>query len=138
MKEEPLIPIFAGLTCVALVQASRKMNKGDQASMNRWLRFRVLAQGAAIVSLLGYSYVYGFGKFASTDVKHDDQERKKLHADRERERFQTRMREVEEIHRAETEGGPIAPQQKEMQGMISTNPPPPARSSWSSWFGGGK
>jgi len=123
--------------------------------MNRWLRFRVVAQGTTIVALLGYSYVYGFGKFARTEVKHDDNERKKLNAERERERFEGRMREVEEMHRVEMEGGGGAPmtveqlkQQSRMQGMTRANPPPPSpppaaspppsRSWWSSWFGGGK
>jgi hypothetical protein len=139
LKEEPLIPAFAALTCLALVQASRKMSKGDQRSMNRWLRFRVIAQGATIAALLGYSYVYGFGKFAPVDVKHDDQERRRLHSEKERERFESRMKEVEEMHRAETSPGtPPTSQQKTMDGMLGTESTPSQLSSWLSKFGWGK
>ena len=139
LKEEPLIPAFTLLTCFALIQASRQMNKGNQKSMNKWLRARVIAQGATIAALLGYSYVYGFGKFAPAEVKHDDAERRKLNAERERERFQERMREVEGIHRAETGESGIPNQQK----SAAVTYPDPSKeekksSTWSSWLGWGK
>jgi hypothetical protein len=114
------------------------MNRGDQRSMNRWLRFRVIAQGATIAALLGYSYVYGFGKFAPVEVKHDDQERKRINSERERERFEARMKEVEEIHNAETESVASSPQSKSMVGVVDTQPAASKSSSWLSRFGMGK
>lgn len=165
LKEEPLIPAFAALTCLALVQASRKMNKGDQQSMNRWLRFRVVAQGATIVALLGYSYAYGFSKRnaegnreggirglmgSGTGGMYNDVERRKLNSERERERFETRMKEVEEMHRVESEGmnrteeqPQSQSQQKRMDGMLGVDSNPTQNSSQSqerrsSWFSWGR
>jgi hypothetical protein len=98
MKEEPLIPAGVALTCAALIQATRKMNRGDKKSMNFWLRARIGAQGLTVAAMLGYSFVIGFGRFGSTDGANEQRERKSLEEEQERARFAARMKEVEEEH----------------------------------------
>lgn len=141
LKEEPLIPAGAAVTVFALVQATRKMNRGDQNSMNFWLRARVVAQGATVVALLGYSFFVGFGPFARPGKSDEQQERKALEAEKERARFTERMKEVEEAHfldegvrRTVTGIPPLAssPSPSPVSAPITSS----AHLSWSErWFG---
>ncbi|GAA99325.1 uncharacterized protein L969DRAFT_102694 [Mixia osmundae IAM 14324] len=57
--EEPLVPLGMGLTCVALLAASVQMRKGDRKKMNKFLRYRVYAQGLTVLAALGGTVYYG-------------------------------------------------------------------------------
>lgn len=46
-------------TCIAFVGATRQLRSGNRASFNRFLRFRVIAQGLTIAACVGGSYYYG-------------------------------------------------------------------------------
>mmetsp|Transcript_12677 Transcript_12677/g.18989 ORF Transcript_12677/g.18989 Transcript_12677/m.18989 type:complete len:122 (-) Transcript_12677:335-700(-) len=51
-KEDPAIPIFFGLTCVALVGGLRAMGRGDKINSNRFMRMRVVMQTGCLGALL--------------------------------------------------------------------------------------
>ncbi|KDQ06368.1 hypothetical protein BOTBODRAFT_81523, partial [Botryobasidium botryosum FD-172 SS1] len=46
-------------TCIAFGGATRHLRSGNRASFNRFLRFRVVAQGLTIAACVGGSYYYG-------------------------------------------------------------------------------
>ncbi|ELU38694.1 hypoxia induced protein conserved region domain-containing protein [Rhizoctonia solani AG-1 IA] len=49
--------IFA--TCVALIGATKHLRSGDRTNFNRFLRFRVVAQGITVAACVGGTLVYG-------------------------------------------------------------------------------
>ncbi|PSK50468.1 hypothetical protein C1H76_6569 [Elsinoe australis] len=53
--EEPLIPLGCGLTCWALLEASKSMKTGDKHRTNRMFRRRIYAQGFTIMAMLAGS-----------------------------------------------------------------------------------
>lgn len=87
-------------------------------------------------ALLGYSYYYGFGKFAgmrSGNKEEEERERaKRDDALREKERFERRMREVEESYREEVEAGERMKVQSQAQ--VQTPSQPPSSSGSKSWY----
>ena len=125
--------------------AFRRLNQGDSAGYQRWLRARVLAQGFTIVAIVAAG-VQEFGpgvfKGKSTTVMTEP-----LH---EKRAFQERMKEAEEAHRAETvaERGPSVESSAAVQrpsesqnvdltanlGEARNSSRSAASSSWSSWF----
>ncbi|KZP01404.1 hypothetical protein CALVIDRAFT_532164 [Calocera viscosa TUFC12733] len=58
-KEQPVVPLGVLLTCIAFLGATRSLRSGDKASFNRYLRFRVLAQGLTIVGCVAGAYWIG-------------------------------------------------------------------------------
>ncbi|RIB07900.1 hypoxia induced protein conserved region-domain-containing protein [Gigaspora rosea] len=58
LKEEPLIPFGLTLTVLALAGATLGYQKGDSKTMQRFLRFRVLAQGFTVVAAVGVPAYY--------------------------------------------------------------------------------
>jgi len=49
-KEQPFVPLGALATCVALIGASQQFRTGNRQAFNRFLRFRVVAQGVTVVA----------------------------------------------------------------------------------------
>ena len=71
--------------------------KRDRATFNRWLRFRIVAQGVTVAACVAGSYVLGADareKRASEAEQH-----KREDEERERRRFQARLKEAEEAQR---------------------------------------
>ncbi|KAG9119807.1 Respiratory supercomplex factor 1, mitochondrial [Ceratobasidium sp. 392] len=58
-KEQPLVPAGIFATCVALIGATKHLRSGDRTNFNRFLRFRVLAQGITIAACVGGTFIYG-------------------------------------------------------------------------------
>ncbi|GAB5355690.1 hypothetical protein AAMO2058_000227100 [Amorphochlora amoebiformis] len=57
-KQDPLIPIFFGLTCTALFGGLRAMGRGDKVASNRFMRMRVVMQTGCLFAL-AYAGVKG-------------------------------------------------------------------------------
>ncbi|GAA5868908.1 hypothetical protein JCM5296_003457 [Sporobolomyces johnsonii] len=57
-KEEPLVPIGCAATVAALLAASSALQKGNRTQFNKFLRYRVAAQGLTVVAALGGSIYY--------------------------------------------------------------------------------
>ncbi|KDN46755.1 hypothetical protein RSAG8_04135, partial [Rhizoctonia solani AG-8 WAC10335] len=58
-KEQPLVPIGIFATCAALIGATKHLRSGDRTNFNRFLRFRVLAQGITVAACVAGTLVYG-------------------------------------------------------------------------------
>ncbi|KAG8869961.1 Respiratory supercomplex factor 1, mitochondrial [Tulasnella sp. 332] len=57
-KQQPFVPAGVLLTTFALIGAVREFKRGNSHNMNRYLRGRVLAQGATVAAMLIGSYFY--------------------------------------------------------------------------------
>ncbi|KAI0356943.1 hypothetical protein OH77DRAFT_1368157, partial [Trametes cingulata] len=122
-KENPFVPILAGLTTASLVVAATKLRRRDSVSLNHWLRVRVVMQGLTIVAVVGGSWWYGQMKHQKEAAAAADQERVL-----ERAAFEARLRAAEEADRMEkveqelqTKQAPAASEQSNSRG---------------GWFGG--
>ncbi|KAH9968108.1 hypoxia induced protein conserved region-domain-containing protein [Russula dissimulans] len=105
-KQQPLVPVGAAATTVALVIAMTKMRKGQSRSLNNWLRLRIVAQGFTVAAVVAGSWAYGTAKAivpgeldASASAAQDK-------AAQERMAFEERLRMAEEITRAESRSEP--------------------------------
>ncbi|THH27208.1 hypothetical protein EUX98_g6970 [Antrodiella citrinella] len=102
-KQEPLVPIGAGLTTVALIMASIKLSRGNSKSLNYWLRARLIFQGLTIAAVVGGTYVYGQTK----QQKEEQARRDALQAEHEKlqetRAFEERLKAATEAHAAESE-----------------------------------
>lgn len=58
LKEEPLVPIGVLATCTILFMASREFQRGDARQMNRYLWWRVYAQGGTLALMVAGSIYY--------------------------------------------------------------------------------
>ncbi|RDX52579.1 hypothetical protein OH76DRAFT_1400372 [Lentinus brumalis] len=95
-KENPFVPVLAGLTTVSLVIAAAKLRRRDSVSLNHWLRVRVVMQGLTVVAVVGGSWWYGQMKHQKEATASADQERVL-----ERAAFSARLRAAEEADRQE-------------------------------------
>ncbi|KAI0657438.1 hypothetical protein C8Q70DRAFT_1001341 [Cubamyces menziesii] len=95
-KENPFVPVLAGLTTASLVVAAAKLRRRDSTSMNHWLRVRVVMQGLTIVAVVGGSWWYG-------QMKHQKEAAAAAENERvlERAAFEARLRAAEEADRLE-------------------------------------
>ncbi|KAI1131869.1 mitochondrial hypoxia responsive domain-containing protein [Nemania abortiva] len=59
LREEPLIPLGTGLTCLALYNAFRAMRRGDHAGVQRMFRARIGAQAFTVVAMVAGGAYYG-------------------------------------------------------------------------------
>ncbi|KAI1298207.1 mitochondrial hypoxia responsive domain-containing protein [Xylaria venustula] len=59
LREEPLIPLGAGLTCLALYNAWRAMRRGDHAQVQRMFRARIGAQAFTVIAIVAGGTYYG-------------------------------------------------------------------------------
>ncbi|KZS90715.1 hypothetical protein SISNIDRAFT_457338 [Sistotremastrum niveocremeum HHB9708] len=121
------------------------MHRGDRASMNYWLRMRVAAQGLTVAAVVAGSYFYGWSATSKEKNKATTEQRMKLDNDKERERFDQRMREAEEMHRQdEALKAHVPPSSADLKATpppVSLRSEPPASltpsKSWTSWIWGG-
>ncbi|TFK86736.1 hypothetical protein K466DRAFT_586991 [Polyporus arcularius HHB13444] len=95
-KENPFVPVLAGLTTVSLIIAATKLRRRDSVSLNHWLRVRVVMQGLTVVAVVGGSWWYGQMKHQKEAAASADQERVL-----ERAAFSARLRAAEEADRQE-------------------------------------
>ncbi|RPD61707.1 hypothetical protein L226DRAFT_534102 [Lentinus tigrinus ALCF2SS1-7] len=95
-KENPFVPVLAGLTTVSLVIAGSKLRRRDSVSLNHWLRVRVIMQGLTLVAVVGGSWWYGQMKHQKEAAASEEQERIL-----ERAAFHARLRAAEEVDRQE-------------------------------------
>ncbi|EIW53410.1 uncharacterized protein TRAVEDRAFT_133981 [Trametes versicolor FP-101664 SS1] len=95
-KENPFVPVLAGLTTVSLIVAGAKLRRRDSASLNNWLRVRVLMQGLTIVAVVGGSWWYGQMKHQKEAANAAEQERVLQRAG-----FEARLRAAEEADKLE-------------------------------------
>ncbi|KAI8989159.1 hypothetical protein BD414DRAFT_486240 [Trametes punicea] len=95
-KENPFVPILAGLTTASLIVAASKLRRRDSVSMNHWLRVRVVMQGLTVVAVVGGSWWYG-------QMKHQKEAAAAAQNERvlERAAFEARLRAAEEADRIE-------------------------------------
>ncbi|KAM5545948.1 hypothetical protein V8D89_000074 [Ganoderma adspersum] len=98
-KENPFVPVLAGLTTVSLIIAGAKLRRRDSVSLNNWLRVRVLMQGLTVVAVVGGSWWYG-------QMKHQKEAAAQLASHEqdkliERLAFEKRLRAAEEVDRLE-------------------------------------
>ncbi|WVQ85338.1 hypothetical protein IAT38_007503 [Cryptococcus sp. DSM 104549] len=56
-KEQPIVPVGAGATVVALLGATYYLRKGNRDRFNQFLRLRIYAQGATVIALMVYGSV---------------------------------------------------------------------------------
>ncbi|BGP15864.1 Respiratory supercomplex factor 1, mitochondrial [Rhodosporidiobolus nylandii] len=68
-KEEPLVPIGCVATVAALLGASSALQKGNRTQFNKFLRYRVAAQGFTVVAALGGSLYYQQQRRAAKDAE---------------------------------------------------------------------
>ncbi|TRX91464.1 hypothetical protein FHL15_007688 [Xylaria flabelliformis] len=59
LREEPLIPLGTGLTCLALYNAWRAMRRGDHAGVQRMFRARIGAQAFTVLAMVAGGAYYG-------------------------------------------------------------------------------
>ncbi|KAI0190815.1 mitochondrial hypoxia responsive domain-containing protein [Astrocystis sublimbata] len=59
LREEPLVPLGTGLTCLALFNAWRAMRRGDSAAVQRMFRARIGAQAFTVVAIVAGGAYYG-------------------------------------------------------------------------------
>ncbi|KAK4047002.1 Respiratory supercomplex factor 1, mitochondrial [Microbotryomycetes sp. JL201] len=57
-KDEPLVPIGIVATVAALLGATRSLQQGNRTEFNKFLRYRVAAQGLTVMAALGGSVYY--------------------------------------------------------------------------------
>lgn len=132
-KQQPLVPVGAAATTVALVIAMTKMRKGQSHSFNNWLRVRIVAQGLTIATVVAGSWAYGVSTPASQLEAAAAQDK----AIQERAAFEDRLRLAEEITRAESGSGPTAGVRTSpptAPPTIESSPPSATPGSWTSWW----
>ncbi|KAK4688232.1 hypothetical protein P7C73_g1881, partial [Tremellales sp. Uapishka_1] len=49
-KKQPLVPLGILATCAALIGATSSLRTGNRAQFNKYLRYRVIAQGVTVVA----------------------------------------------------------------------------------------
>lgn len=128
MKQQPLVPLGILATTVALIGATRTFNSKtrDKATFNRWLRFRVIAQGLTVAACVAGSYVFGLE--AKKQKALEEEARKQDDIERERARFQEAMAHAEEMQRIEDQA-----KQNQRVAAASTAPAQQNKSSWWPW-----
>ncbi|THH18890.1 hypothetical protein EW146_g2162 [Bondarzewia mesenterica] len=100
-KQQPIVPIGAAATTVALIVAMTKMRKGQSSSMNNWLRVRIVTQGLTIGAIVAGSWVYG-SQHGSPAQQEQAAVGAVEKAREERAEFEERLRGAEEAHRFES------------------------------------
>ena len=123
-------------TTVAIVGATKSMTqrKRNRTDFNRWLRFRVIAQGFTVAACVAGSYIFGQQALRQREI--DLAQSKAADVERERERFADAMARAEEMQRIED----AAKQANQRHAHLPTTespaaiPPSANSSSWTSWW----
>lgn len=100
----------------------------DRNSLNRWLRFRVLAQGATVAACVSGAWV--FGAEGRKQRALEKSERKLADEERERMRFGSRLQEAEELQRLEDEANRVAAMKPAVSPEAAEATAPKATSWW--------
>lgn len=98
--------------------------KRDRGTFNRWLRFRIIAQGVTVAACIAGTYVFGADARKKREAEAAAQ--KKEDEERERRRFQSRLAEAEEAQRLEDAAASPAR-------LASPNPAPASANGWLWW-----
>lgn len=133
-KQQPLVPVGAAATTVALIIAMTKMRKGQSRSLNNWLRVRIVTQGFTVAAVVIGSWAYG----TSRPTPELDATAALDKAAQERVAFEERLRLAEEVTRAESRLASSANGQATAAPATersSSSPISGSRSSWRRWFG---
>ncbi|KAG8835665.1 2' O-ribose methyltransferase [Serendipita sp. 399] len=104
--EEPLVTIGAVATVGALIMATKQFRRGDQRSMNHWLRFRVAAQGFTVLAICSYGFAIRNRRQAAKeagDPATEIQPHTVRQQEKEREEFQKRLENAVKADKAEEE-----------------------------------
>ncbi|PHH63066.1 hypothetical protein CDD81_6311 [Ophiocordyceps australis] len=102
LKEEPLIPLGAGLTVAAFINSWRAVRRGDSHQANRMFRARVAAQAFTIIAMVAGSMYYSRDREKTKELRRlkdlRDAEEKRLRwireleaRDEEEKAFRARM-----------------------------------------------
>lgn len=78
-----------------------RQRQGRSQDFNYWLRWRIGAQAATIIAVVGGAYALGNTK-QQQDARARDQDRMLANAAKDREDFGTRLAAAEEAHAAES------------------------------------
>ncbi|ESK92073.1 yml030w-like protein [Moniliophthora roreri MCA 2997] len=99
-KENPIVPIGALATTIALIMASRNLRSRNSKSFQYWLRARVGFQLLTILAVCGGIYQFGQSNLEE-NIRAQEQIRAEMNrkAQMEREGFDERMRAAEEAQR---------------------------------------
>jgi len=89
LKEEPFVPIGAGLTVAALLNAYRAMRRGDSHQVQRMFRARVAAQAFTVAAMVAGGWYY------QADREKRKELREAKHKRDEEEKRQKWIRELE-------------------------------------------
>jgi len=134
-KQQPLVPVGAAATTVALVIAMTKMRKGQSHSFNNWLRVRIVAQGLTVAAVVAGSWAYG----SARPTPELDATAARDKAAEERIAFEERLRLAEEVTRAESGSTPPTPPTRNVQATAlpatEHSPTSSTSRSWRSWWG---
>ncbi|KAL2755739.1 hypothetical protein ACRALDRAFT_1064240 [Sodiomyces alcalophilus JCM 7366] len=69
LKEEPLVPLGAGLTVFAFVSSYRALRRGDSTTANRMFRARVAAQGFTVLAMVAGGMYYAKDREVSQEIR---------------------------------------------------------------------
>ncbi|KAH9470660.1 hypothetical protein MJO28_003514 [Puccinia striiformis f. sp. tritici] len=78
-KEQPLVPIGAGATTIALLGAGRAIQRGESNSFNLWCRYRVVFQALTLVAALGGSLYYNKERQETQRIKEEEREKMRIY-----------------------------------------------------------
>lgn len=152
LREEPLVPLGAALTCLAFYRAWRGIRTGNQVQVQRAFRARVAAQAFTVVAMVAGGLYYSEDRRKSKEAralaKQRDEEDKKARWLRELEARDVEDKEIrDEVERrraGRSGGGRIASEmdklKKEVRELEAEVGDDVKKSSWGSWLGfdGGK
>ncbi|KAL0934839.1 mitochondrial hypoxia responsive domain-containing protein [Colletotrichum truncatum] len=69
LKEEPLVPLGAGLTVYAFYAAWRATRRGDSVQANKMFRARVAAQGFTVLAMIAGSMYYNKDRERTAELR---------------------------------------------------------------------
>jgi len=78
-REQPLVPLGAGATTIALLGAGRAIQRGESNNFNIWCRYRVIFQGLTLIAALGGSLYYNKERNEMQRVKEEEREKMRIY-----------------------------------------------------------
>ncbi|PLW21806.1 hypothetical protein PCANC_02947 [Puccinia coronata f. sp. avenae] len=78
-KEQPLVPLGAGATTIALLGAGRAIQRGESTRFNVWCRYRVIFQGLTLLAALGGSLYYNQERNEAQRMKEEEREKMRVY-----------------------------------------------------------
>ncbi|OAV95597.1 hypothetical protein PTTG_06283 [Puccinia triticina 1-1 BBBD Race 1] len=96
-KEQPLVPLGAGATTIALLGAGRAIQRGESNNFNIWCRYRVIFQGLTLLAALGGSLYYNKERNELQRVKEEEREKMRIYQRDLRIRAQERAGQTDHL-----------------------------------------